>query len=318
MVTLALDWIQDQQAFSTSIDQPTEYMEAGFELLATFLRAGWAVERSSNGLTFGASNLITSAAQVRFGVVGVDHAWVTVRPPTGKGAPVGDEYAVTIDFLADAGAATPQAADLVLQHGTVTSGSLTDRPTASAACTPVTLNLIPWAAVVGGSVVSFVSSDGDLLFFVKDSSNAFFRNWIIVFSDPVEGIGPYRMMLGGYAVGAEQSAVTGALLRNTFAWRAFQGDGAEATNVEISSVAFDMLWTNGAESTQNLGVYRDVEGIGTSGAGSQRIFGFLRDCRGLPEGTPFNILDDNDDGGAAPFELRMIGALAVPSNATIA
>jgi hypothetical protein len=319
MATLELTWTQvAQTALTSSVDQEAQYKQLGLAFVNTMIAAGHPVSNSSTSLAFGASNLIVSTASIVHANAGSAHSWAQHAVPSGKGTPSGSAHGTTIDFTEAVADTTPQAAGLYIGRGTYTSGSLTAKPTTTAESAVITFNLVPWTAPVAGSYVAWYNSAGDVYFGVKANGESFFRTFIIIAADDLRGKGSYRLV--AWAQSGTTNALTMANLLASTNWRYFLGDGTVTGSPALAPqcVLWQLgNWVNSGREATGIGLHRDVELFGNAGGGlaaQQRALGFLRDIRGVPQTTAFNDADTSD---VDAYVHRCIGAIAIPSNATI-
>lgn len=322
MATFSYTWVQTQTAFNSAVDQGDQYEQLGLAYVNTFVTgASWTVERSSDGTTAGAGNNITTQADIVWGDAGLDaHSWIVLRPPTGKGNPSGGgQMGIIIDWSESDTDTTPQSIEIFVGHGPLaTNGSTTTRATLTTEDQTMALNVIPWAAATAGSYVTWTNSNNDVLLGVKQNGNNFFEAFNIYASDPDNATGNNTLWVFGQS--STVDVVTATNMTSSALYRNMLGDASPAaTAVGMIGVSFELTnWTNGQNSDSSTVPWRDIELASNSGtAGNARHLGLFRDVLCAPNNTPFNTLDQNDDGASSPYEWRSIGALVVPSNAVI-
>jgi hypothetical protein len=311
-----------QVALTSSVDQGAQYRQIVFALI-DYLRdlCGYTIERSCDGVTAGAGDLIVDESDIVWGTENTEnHSWALLRPPTGKGNPSGGGQLgviVNCDHI-NAADLTPQNVNLILGHGPVlTNGDTETRCTLQTEDNALQITIVPWAEPISGSICRYENSNNDLIFLVKANGELFFRTAVIIASDPDNAIGNNTLWM--FAVGTVVDCLTVSQLAGQANFRSLRADGTNpSASVAMHSSALNLSnWTNGQEAVQGRVPWRDIE-ILSNGIGTEaRNLGLFRDVLACPPQTPFNQADPNDDGGEAPYEWRSIGDLVVPSNADV-
>lgn len=296
MTTLNKTWVDSiNQTYSSAVDQAVQYRESFFGLKQLVVAAGAVIEASSNGSVADASDNLASAADCIYGTAGSQPlAYFVARFPTGYGNPNGAQFRLLVVANNANSDTTPQTIDIYAAYGTYSlAGTPTqNRPTTAASEVSRTgITLIPWTAATTGYFSTWRTSDGDIIFAVKDSSTDLFDVAILVNAES-SGIGSNTAMV--YAVSGSTSLTSG--LANGSNWRAFNDSGtAIVTGFAVQNSMWGAAsWTNGHEGALGYLVATEIDLMTSSAGASGRYFGRWSDVRGNPPGIAFNQRDSTD------------------------
>lgn len=310
MVALAKTWtISINNAFSSAVDQQVQYQEALYNWIDTFRTAGWTVVRSSNSVTAGAGDNIASPADIVWGTGGSVRSWVVLSPPAafwGYVTPweIGN---VLIAANETAGDTTPQVIEFRwVTNGTYTGGTTTANPTASGGTDtqPGSANIrstfIPWSTPVAGNWASWASTQGDVVFGIKQDGQIGWRTWAMVCSfasgEPQLGYGNFRPAIFGIGSPTAGGAASGGALASTTNWSAGGRSFANASLTSLSAASYAWnfsSWTGGAEFTRGIPA-SEIFLANNTASDVARFIGRIVDFYGSPQLAPQGEVQDGD------------------------
>ena len=315
-----------QVAFSSAVDQADQYREAVYALINALRARGWTIPRSSNGTTASAADNIASKADIVFGTEASQaHTWAYLKPPVGKGAPIGGvEHTILINCNNSNADTTPQNVDLYLGKGTYVGGAggtTTTKPTILAGGfegAVKALNIIPWAAATAGKFSINSADDGDLFMTIKQDAISSIYAWFYVRDDLDNAVGNYVMTMHGSSSTSDQLTASG--INNTANMRGLTtSGGADLAAMECNCLAWDGMgsFTAGKESNTNRVPFRDIE-VTNDAAANSRQLGIFQDLPGVPANAVFAEFDTEDllNTGGTPY-LFVVGDVAIPVEANL-
>lgn len=247
MVLPTRTWtVSPNNAFSDQTSHLVQFQEACFGLKLALLGAGWTVQSSSNTSIADTSDNWATSADVVLGTSG-NGSWIVVRSPVGW-IP-GSEQIDLLFYVNDTGS-NPQTSPIqICPDGYNTDGTTSALPTAIGTQSTVITggdDIIPWSVLTSGRWNSWYTSQGDVLFGVKQTGQPFFKHFLILVGNTNSdggGKGNQR-----WAFGAASSTSADVLAAFTsFGWKGSNTAGTLLNVVvEVRSEIENILsWTNG-------------------------------------------------------------------------
>lgn len=284
--------ININQTFSSTSDQVVQYQEAAYALKVLMVAAGWAVARSSDGTTAGASDYWTSAAALEVNTTG-SGAWVVLTSPVGWAS----STASVILYMNNASAdTTPQGFAIRGTTGTYSSGSVSALPTASATETAVSTspNILGYTSVITARYGTWRSSRGDVMFAIKTQGVAGFTSFIAIVSNATGnggGRGDNRWWITQTA--STSDALASSFMTSSYTSSLQSGGGATVPTSPYTALAWNMSsWTSGADYSGET-IMGIVE-VGANGVANGRQLGQWIDFYAVPPNFGFGELDDSE------------------------
>lgn len=285
-------------AFSSTV-LTVQYQEALFNLGSTFELAGGGgtTTRSSNGTTVDDTNTWGAPSELEINIAGLG-AW--------RAMTLGGNYGgSTLHCLLYADDTDPEQFQVRFSSTPYVGGDLSTLPAPASATdqtavlTNQTNSIIDWATPRNGNWTSWYTSQGDVMFAVKETGQQHFAFWgaLLAFSDS-EGGGelPYRFAWFSDA-GPGSGAMTGANLSSTSNWRGLTGGGqqtaANAVRASSNLSAAAMQWTGGTSQggagVDDIWTIYDISALG-------RQIGTFPDLYCVPGNLPYGAFDTTENG----------------------
>lgn len=269
--------------FVNPLNQVTQYQEAGFACVATWLQSlGGVIEASSDSVVAGLGNFIINDSNIVHDIQGNAHSWVQVLIGTMR---------LVFDFVAPAGP-FPQLVDVFRCTSTYNNdGTITNRPTPTNADTEsavIAWNLIGWGAPVGGSI-SYQWSAAQSIgwFWTKQASNNNTASFLVIeraaaADDYYDGIRDWFFMAG-----ADPLNLTGRIA-------AYDGTAGEGIlDLSVASAAAS-AWTFGLACDLRPRLFPIKYKSSQVQPEDKRVGGYSQLLMRPAGQTPFNTTDPAD------------------------